>query len=238
MTCTDARLMLMFRRPGGTDLLPTDAADLDRHLAGCPDCSRRAAGESAFDAAMARAVTDVPIPSGLKASLHTAAAKSISRTWWRWAGRRAALAAAFLAAVGLGLSIYAANRPSLDLEGLAIHADDREAAAKKWLSDNRLPTALPYDFDFSLCTQFGYGDVQGQSVPVLHFQDPKNPLGSARVFLVSDGTFNWKIVPEQAGSSYHTALKVPGGNLAPGYTFVILHTGDLARFLRAVPGPG
>jgi hypothetical protein len=238
MTCTEARILTAFRRPG--EMLPADADALARHLAGCPECAAAAAEESAFDTAVARAVEAVPVPAGLKASLHAAATKTIRAGRWRKLGRTAALAAVLLAAVGLGVSIYAANRPAVDLNDLAFRSDvtGRESEVKSWLAANGLPTTLPDDFDFALCTSHGFGDVQGRSAPVLLFQDPKNPTGFAKVFILSDTKFDVKATAERAGSSFVTAVKVPGGAQAPGVTFLILHTGELNRFLRPVQPPG
>src|SRR5262245_26723702 len=123
MNCNDARLLLAIRRPGGQDFLPEDAAQLDWHLAQCPACSAAAASGSAFDAAVTRAMADVPVPAGLQASLHASARATISGNRWRRVGRTGLLAAALLAAVGLGFSIYAANRPALNLESLALRHD-------------------------------------------------------------------------------------------------------------------
>jgi hypothetical protein len=163
----------------------------------------------------------------------------VSANRFRRFGRTLAAGAALLVAVALGLSVYAANRPALDLEGLALRhdVDARERHAKQWLSERGLPTALPYDFDFALCTGFGFEDVQGREVPVLHFQvqDPKNPIGFAKVYFLRDGKFNLKDAAHEASSSFQTVLRVPGGPAAPGFTFLILHTGELKLFLRPVP---
>jgi hypothetical protein len=238
MTCHEARILAAFRRPG--ELLPADADALDRHLVGCSACAAAAAEGSAFDAAVARAVRAVPIPTGLQAGLHAAAAKTIRTGWWRRLGRTAAVAAALLVAAGLGLSVYAANRPAIDLETFAYRNDvtGREQEVKSWLAANGLPAALPYDFDFALCTGPGYADVQGRTAPVLLFQDPKNPTGFAKVYFLTDTKFDLKNTADRAESSFVTALKVPGGPQAPGYTFLILHSGELGRFLRPVQPPG
>ena len=237
MTCGEARILTAFRRPG--EILAADAEALDRHLAGCPGCAAAAAAESAFDTAVARAVRSVPVPAGLAASLHTAARKSMQDAWWRRLGRTAALAALLLVAAGLGVSIYAANRPAIDLERLALEneAAGRGQGVKTWLAANNLPAALPYDFDFTLCTNYGVSDLEGRSAPVLLFQDPKDPLGFAKVFIVTDTKFDLKGTAEGGGSSFVNVRKVPGGAQAPGFTFLIFHTGELARFLRPVP-PG
>jgi hypothetical protein len=185
---------------------------------------------------MARVVTAVPVSAGLKASLHAAAGKTIFAGRVRRIGRTAALLAALAAAVGLGLSIYAVSRPTLDLEGLAIENDvnGREDSVKSWLAANHLPATLPRDFNFSLCTNHGLGEIQGQIVPVLLFQDPKDPLGYAKVFIVPAGKFKYGTT-DRGGSSFITALKIEGGVQAPGFNFIILYTGDLSRFLRPPP---
>src|SRR5205814_9340182 len=66
MECRDAQFYLRFRRPGSGELGPEVAGDLDRHLAGCEHCAAEAAAASAFDTAVATAMTDVMVPAGLR----------------------------------------------------------------------------------------------------------------------------------------------------------------------------
>ena len=63
MECNVARQLLAFRRSGGpAELAPEDAADLARHLAGCPACAAVAGRQEAFDTAVATAMKGVTVP--------------------------------------------------------------------------------------------------------------------------------------------------------------------------------
>ena len=60
MECRDAQFYLRFRRAGTDDLDADVSAALDQHVAACPQCAADAASARAFDAAVSKAMRQVP----------------------------------------------------------------------------------------------------------------------------------------------------------------------------------
>src|SRR5438874_172753 len=118
MECNVARQLLAFRRSGGpAEFAPEDAADLARHLAGCPACAAVAGRQEAFDTAVATAMKGVTVPSGLRDKLLTDALAKQGAVLRRKLYSHAAVAAAVLLAVGLAPGVVSLIlRQPLDAE--------------------------------------------------------------------------------------------------------------------------
>ncbi|HEY1380104.1 MAG TPA: hypothetical protein VGF55_25090, partial [Gemmataceae bacterium] len=102
MECRDAQFYLRLRRHTADELAPEVNADLDRHLAGCPGCAVDADRSARFDAALAVAMQNVPVPPGLRDRLVAKLSAQRGSVLRRRAYRYAGIAAALLLTVGVG----------------------------------------------------------------------------------------------------------------------------------------
>src|SRR5438067_9091030 len=100
MDCRTARLLLEFARPFTTELDATEAAALEQHLAGCPNCRAAAHVERCVEEQLRAAMQAVPAPGGMRSAL-LARLSAERRNGWqkRWAINGLATAAALLLAV-------------------------------------------------------------------------------------------------------------------------------------------
>src|SRR6267142_1662781 len=115
MDCNHARLLLTFARDHA-DLDQSEADGLEEHLGQCPECAAAFAAEQRADAALAKAMNDVPVPAGLKERLLAKLAK-LPRTRWswrRWIVSTAAAAAIVLLAIGFTWHVWLAPKPEPD----------------------------------------------------------------------------------------------------------------------------
>lgn len=239
MDCNDARFYLRFRHSGPDDLGPDVVTDLDRHLADCPRCAAEATASRRFDAAVGRAMRDVPVPAGLRAKLVADLSARRGNVLRRKAYRYAAVAASLLLAVGIAAGIFSAARPTLETDTLVQSADEQldapaaEQAVRRWLAAEGLPP-LPDPFDFALYLTHGTEPVQGRAVPVVVFRHPQGP-GYAKVYAFRDTQFKLKDV-KGAQASRCQAVVLKERDAATGVTFVAVYTGDrLDPFLRGGP---
>lgn len=249
MECRDAQFYLRLKRhtgaPGGrADELGADvSAALDAHCAGCPACAADARAAAALDRALGAAVTAVPVPAGLRAKLHAAAAAQAAAAWRARAYRGGVLAAAAAVLVALGLGAYSRSRPVVDTDALASAEDQRfhdpEGATQEFLKAQGLPTRLPLPFDYGLHVANGFEQIGGRSVPVVTFRGPTPAdRGLAKVYVfAADGRFDLRQLREAQVSGSRVQV-VPGEGAARGVTYVILHHGqNLNPFLRgSLPG--
>lgn len=174
MECRDAQFYLRFRRPGPDELGPEVAADLNRHLSGCDHCAAEAAAASGFDAAVATAVLDVPVPAGLRNRLVAHIAEKRGAELRRKVYRYAATAATVFLALGLSFGLFA-GRPKFDVytDLVAKFEDQRdspEAAVQKWLAEQKV-AALPEPFDPRLFDTASYDRIHDRDVPYIAFRD-------------------------------------------------------------------
>ena len=238
MECRDAQFYLRFRRPGSDELGPEVAADLDRHLAGCEHCAAEAWAASAFDAAVAAAVRDVPVPAGLRTKLIAHVAEKRGADLRRQTYRYAGAAAAVFLALGMALGLFA-GRPTLQTSELAASLNDQvedpRAAITKWLAAHGA-SKLPEDFDPALLGPAGFEKVRGESVPFVEFRE-RGGRGSARVFaLRRGGPFNLKDLRDFQESNWQARVYDDEREFR-GVVFVVVFTGpDLRPFLRANTG--
>jgi anti-sigma factor RsiW len=234
MDCRSAHFYLRLRRHTRDELGPEPSAALDAHLAACPECAAAARSLAADDAAMARAMADVPVPAGLRQRLTARLTATRQRAAYRRRTLRLVGAAAVLVAFGIGSGLSYWFRPTLSLDAV-VNAADLDAVnpydtTRDWLAAQRLPEQLPEPFDLGLLVARGTGRIQGQDVPVLVFR-PRHGPGFARVYFVRDWQFNTSGLPYGADSSNaRVQVRRAGG----GLVYLIVHTGpDLAPFLRA-----
>jgi hypothetical protein len=234
MTCRDAQFYLRLRRESA-DELGDAAADLDRHLATCPDCAAEARAEASFDRALGTAMRAVAVPPALRGQLLAKLSATRGSMVRRKVVRSVALAASLFLTVGLAFGAFSASRPKLDTTILVQAADERyqspEAATERWLAEQNLPPKLPLRFDFDeLFLTHCKESVQGRDVPCVVFRDRNTAGGFAKVYLFrTRGPFDVKGV--QGAQASHTQAVVKESD---GVVYVIVFTGPrLDAFLRA-----
>ena len=110
MDCKNARMLLEFEGPLRSELDPAEAAALHDHLEQCLACRELAEGERRLDAAMGRAMRDVPIPPALRTRLMTRLDAERDAFYKRF-GMKVTAAAAVLAVLTIWLAARAAQAP-------------------------------------------------------------------------------------------------------------------------------
>lgn len=232
MTCRDAQFYLRLRRESA-DELGDAAADLDRHLAACPDCAAESRAESSFDRALGVSMRAVVVPPALRGRLLANLTHTRSSQARRKVFRSVALAASLFLTVGLAFGVFSASRPKVDMMGLVLDADEQlqnpEEATRRWLAEQKLPTELPLRFNYDLFTMRGKEQIQGRDVPVVMFREPNTPTGFAKVYLFRTGGFDLKGMQGAQASLSQAVVRE-----SAGVVYVIVFTGPrLDAFLRA-----
>lgn len=243
MECRDAQFYLRLKRhagaPGTDELGPEAQAALADHCAGCPACAADARAAANFDRALASAMTDVAVPTGLRARLLAHTGAKVATAWRARVARRGVLALAASVLVLFGLSVLSRSRPVVDTDTIAqiadLQAHDPESATRAFLEKNGAPAALPLRFDYALHVFNGYERVGGRDVPVVVFRSP-DPAdrGTAVVYVfAADGRFDLRQLREAQVSGSHVQV-FPGDGEFKGFTYIVLTTNaDVARFMRA-----
>lgn len=194
MDCNCARLLLMFAGRDRTELEAGDRAQLEQHLASCPECGPAAHADSRHDELLARAMTAVPIADGARARLERQISAARSRWWRQTTLRLGALGVGSVLAVTL---VYSSTRPMLDLSAAAAEANSQSGL---WKSDGQAlteaneqlralgaPAVAPADFDYRWLKRIERSDSHGvYSAPTLYFTRDD---AYAKVVLVSVGQF-------------------------------------------------
>lgn len=236
MDCNDAQFYLRFRRPGPDELGPDAAADLDRHLAGCPACAAVARADARFDAAVGAAMRRVEVPVGLRSKLVADLSARRGTALRRQAYRVAGLAAAALLAVGLGVGVFGVARPVLDVAQLLKLNEDlgdpqtAEARVAAWQRAEGLPP-LPEPFEFGLLQAYGTEPVDDRAVPVVVFRD-RAGAGIAKAYAFRPSQFRGLKEARDAVAS-NSQARVYDPDPATGVVYVVVFTGQsLDPFLR------
>jgi predicted anti-sigma-YlaC factor YlaD len=254
MDCRTARHLLEFTRPGGADLDRADQADLERHLADCPDCDGLARAERRADDHLGRAVRDVPVPHGLRERLLRRLAEEREAWYRRWLARglrTAAAAAAVVLIAWFALTSWRkhhlprydeATLASAVLEQHSVAPPNRDDA-EAFFRDKGFLTAAPAEFDYRYL--FGYhiqddfrigGDSRRHRVPCLEFvriDEGRQTAQLARVYVLLGDRFNLRGLPEEYKSPSGDRYRVQVWHRGK-YAYVVVYTGsDLEDMLVA-----
>ncbi|MCC6421469.1 MAG: hypothetical protein IT429_24895 [Gemmataceae bacterium] len=238
MECRNARLLLEFARPGGSELEREEAETLEQHLHECPDCAALASAERRADDRLGRAMRDVPVPDGLRERLLRKLAQERDAWYRRWLLRGAGLAAAVLLAVW-GWSWWPANLPAVtsqDVDEL-VNAGPSFSRDKIHEGFEVLGTAFqaPPDFKYDLATAFGMVPFKNRQVPQLVFTAPGSPgrrPAMARVYVLSGQMFDLEQTKRNVGnpSGTHPRVEILDYPEHPNYLYLVVYTGELSLF--------
>jgi hypothetical protein len=243
MDCRTARLLLDFVRPRPSELAADEAAALEGHLSGCPECDSQARVERQLEDHIGRAVRDVPEPEGLRGRLLERLAAERQAWNRRWILRGTGIAtAAAAAAVLLGVGLWLHFRtplPTLNLqEAVAVEMELRNASPESVEDGFRekygMTVVAPRDWlplNYGLLTHYGPCSCQGRIVPMLLFQRGND---RARVYIVTGKQFDLKdaanLLPENSGG-FTVEVRLHPDN--PNIAYIIIYSGNsLQPFLR------
>lgn len=183
MECELARKLLVFARPGVSELDPADVAALESHLADCADCSEYNRKENCWDERLARAMQAVPLPVQGRARVEERLIAA--RSAWRCrAGLR--LAGAVLVA---SLVYWVIPSPRLDSDAIIADAYDqvgnRDGVAE-WLTHYDKRFGFPPQMNAKYLISCERRDFHGVKAPVLTFV---RQSAQARVAVLSSRQF-------------------------------------------------
>jgi hypothetical protein len=199
MDCKNARLLLDFARPQGTELDTCEAEALESHLADCPECGCAAQNERRLDDHIGRAMRAVPVPEDLRGRLLRRLAVERDAWYRRWLLRGAgavAAAAAIVLLVWSWLLVKGSFPPTFDPSEVSV---DRSSVSPRAVEDwfrttHGIKTVAPSDglFRYTKLTYYGMEELQGKRVPMLLFtaNDGHNLPARAQVYIVTDKQFD------------------------------------------------
>jgi hypothetical protein len=201
MHCDTARLLLAFARPRADELDAADAADLDQHLTGCPDCAAAASAQSAFDAAIGRAMRKVDPAEGLRQRIHQRLDADLAertqrrRKHWMRVKLYGAAAAVVLALLGGYLAWRFWQKTPVDpnrvWEEVArneVYVPPPEEIDAVFSDKMGVKTLTPRDFKYEYLTFYGLSYFEGRQVPYLYFQNKSDQQVQVRI--LSDQQFD------------------------------------------------
>jgi hypothetical protein len=236
MDCRTARVLLEFARPFVTELDAREAAALEQHLAGCPECQSAARIERQVEEQLRAAMQAVPVPAGIRQDL-IARLRAERHVGWqkRWAMRGFAAAAAVLLAFW-GLQAWLYPRTALDVDSIVMQEimtprspEEAEARFREW----GVRTVAPTQFNYRLLAFCELAEFQGKRTPHLVFytQAPQGML-VARVYILSDREFDLRRFAEGGEFGGSGSFKVhvapqPDSHLA---YFILFNSEDLKPF--------
>lgn len=238
MDCRTARLLLDFARPHAAELEAAEAATLENHLADCPECRSLARAERRLDQHFGSAMSDVPVPEGLRQRL-IARLHAQRDAWYRRRILQVAGVAAALVLVGwLGWSLQHRSASVVQV-GAVVDAANQMASIERvdqWLRQEGYDSGAPSRFDYALLVSCGMAEFQGRKVPELVFLQG---TAHARVYLLRTTDFDIKAslaVQRHAQSGAFTAELIEDA-AASRVAYLVVYTGDsLTPFLISQPG--
>jgi hypothetical protein len=246
MDCKTARMMLAFCRPQAGDLDGAERAELEQHLAHCPECQDQAGAQRKVDQHLGRAIRAVEVPDRLRAKILKRLADERGnwyRGWVRQAAR-AGIAATLLVGIGWGVLKWREGPPTaLDsssafewinhISEAPPQRDDVQAYFRSQGVDVQLPRELKYE----LLTSVGMADFKGRQVPLLVFveRDDNGKLQQiAQVYLLTRKHFRFESlddVPQsrnEDGYTFNVKLRTTNGGRQ---AYLICHTGKTCDWL-------
>ena len=237
MDCKTARLLLDFDRPGAPELERPDAAALEGHLAGCPQCDTLAHSERQLGSALGRAMRHVEVPDGLRAQL-LARLEAERGAWYRrWYGHglRVLAAAAALLLLVWGWWYWHADQarpvqPEAVVETFNLSRTNRDEVQAS-LKSLGVVTELPPHLNYAYLLNHAVRDLPGHpGTKVAHLIFNHNDR-LALVYILPARQFDVKAAASDF-SGYGFKLKVVG---APGdpYRYLVLYNGESADWLNA-----
>ncbi len=241
MDCKTARMLAELRGNRSSELPADDAVDLDLHLHSCGTCQHQIDVERKFDAPIAKAMRQVPVPPGLKSRIMDQMATQRGALHRRRFFYAAAAAACIIAAVGL--LVWAPHRQAaFDLNQLVLNADqfaeNPGAQVDNWLAPQGIAYHPPVPLNPRLLAFYGMATIQDKQVPALHYRISGQRTDFATVYIVREADFDLSNLPENhsGGSSAYghqvTVFRDPPNKLA----YVIVFTSDsLDPFLTHSP---
>jgi hypothetical protein len=224
MECKTARLLL----PLLEEMAPSDAEPLLRHLGECPDCE----AERQLDARIGRAMTEVPVPAGLKPRLWNALAAGRAEMMWKavrqWAAPLAA-AAAVLFLVGLAGAVLPLVNP-LDADHVQWSANVTPPGsaedADAILGRLGLPASAPRFTNYAyLAATPARAELPGyprRQAPMLVFASGSQ---RASVYVIDTWRTGLKELTEP-GEGYACRADIRRDPGRPRYAYLVLHTGN------------
>jgi hypothetical protein len=253
MDCKTARYLLDFARPQGYDLHADDQAALRKHLDVCTECDSLARAQHQFDHHLARAIQDVPVPTGLQDRL-LKKLRQERDDWWKQLTGRVARYAAVAAALLLmtfgwfywkGKQLLSPTTEDLitTLQAPYAWAPPTIEEAANYFRDHDQPVVLPAEFDSPYLTAFGLTELEGLGpkgikVPFLRFvrSSPQSKSAQfAEVYVLRRKVFDLSQVVEGADlGGYRVKVRVRKPTDEAAY--VIVYTGDLQDLLTGPKG--
>jgi len=234
-------MLVAFFGRQGSELAPEDAAELNAHIAGCPECAASVRFERAFDDRVGKAMLAVPVPPDLKTKLLDGVAAARG-AWYRQKFYAVAgLAAAVLLSVGGVIAYQIEKAPELRMSEIIAGADEDAqtptVAVDRMLATHGLRYAPEKSFELHQLWSVGMQPLPGQSRPVpafVLFNVPKN--AQATVYAVRDTDYNWKNLPQDGSSVTSTfgfQLAVVRDTRRSDVAYIVVFTGaGLELFLE------
>jgi len=233
-------MLLEFSRPGGGELDEIATAELEHHLAGCPECEEHSRGEQRLDQHLGQAMRQVEVPDRLRSVLLARLAQepaNRSGKRLRWIVGLATSAAAVLL-VGLGLLLWHSSQlPTVDLSYLPVHLFNDSSPSPKNIQESfrtlGYEVTIPEDLNFNLLVTWGLSDFQGKQVPELVFRSPDGTK-NARVYLVTSKQFTLRkkdLQPPLNDDEYRYRVDPPYKE-GDRQACIIFYTGDDLSWLH------
>lgn len=245
MDCHIARMMLAFARPAEGERDSGDVADLERHLAGCPECDELSRSERLLDQHLGQAMRRVEVPDRMRGVLLARLDQERS-AWYRKRTRQFLSMAAGIAALVLivwGIVLWRYHQlPAVDLQGALYQVNfegenpELRENIEDYFRNQGYHVSIPNDLNLEFHTSWGLGFFQGRLVPQLILSRPGTD--PARVYLLSNKQFNLSSLKESLpdDTGYHFKVKCRY-NEGDRQACVIFYTGELNQWLKPQETP-
>jgi hypothetical protein len=227
--------LLDFHRPRAGELPADEAAELERHLAGCPECEAADRTERRLDEHFGRAVRDVPVPAQLRERLlgrlkEERAAALRRKLAWTARGFIVAAAAALVGAFILW-QVYL-KPPKPDLNELNQAQLDKQNSrtpqdVQLWFQQHHnVDMVAPKEFDYGNLIDCDLVTLQGKRVPELVFQRVENSMTRARVFVLDRDQFDIDALPRDVSQFDSAGQRMKVIQEPPNTAYVVIYNGD------------